>query len=387
MPTALRLALVTLVALVASSAAGQELEWQDEEVVAVGPPSKPLAGIHVAFNNTRIGVRDAAGRLHLLWSDGQRVVHGVRSDSGEWSVRPISAGASRTTKPTLAFAGEALVAAWGGAQGHGEPVGFAAVSRDGGATWSEPVRISRGPAINVTLCAFDGGAVVAWHTREEGRILAARWDGSRWAEPVVLNGDGDGDGADVSLAGAGRKLVACWEESVAEGSREKDLRLATSADGGRTWSAPLQVRIEGGRVPPVVGDPCVAFDRDGGLLVAYQGAGSVYLAAARRGEQEFRYLDKLGPGLFVHVEIGPDGIFAAWEHFVGDMRNSAAKTAGLAISTDGHSFRKPHAMPGSESATGRLETGVILSPGWVDMVWVEIDDRETRLVVRSARIR
>ncbi|MBI5369331.1 MAG: exo-alpha-sialidase [Planctomycetes bacterium] len=367
------------------------------ETVAVGPAGAPLSGLSIAFTNTRVGGRDDRGRLHLVWSDGRTPYHGVRGTDGRWTAAALGTTTGRANKPTLALLPDGvLVAAWGASEGRGAAVAWSAVSRDYGVSWSAPARVAPGPAGNLALQACRGGdgkpgAVAAWHA-PDGRVSAAVWDGSGWSAPVPLN-PGGGAGADVALGGAGASTLACWEEAVQPGSPLKRLWLADSPDGGRSWSAPAALPTAGAGFPEMMQDACLDGAPDGRVYLGFQGAQRVYLACAEpavAGGLRFRLLVDAGPGLFAHVEAGAGGVAAcAWEHFTGrNMKNDAAKTVGLALTVDGgRTFTGPHAIPGAAEAPGAMQGAVLVSPEYLDVVWIQRAAQEVRLMTRSARIR
>lgn len=362
-------------------------------VVAAGPPGAGMAGLQIAFNNTRIGGRDDQGRLHLVWSDGSRVVHGVLAADGAF-VPSVVAEGGRPNKPTLAVLERGLLlVAWGAAERPGRPRACVSVSRDGGASWSAAETVSAGAAGNLSLRGFrqadgDAGAVLAWHDDGDGRIRSAAWDGRQWSKPVAISVAGVA--ADVAIAGDGPRTLACWEQAESADARAKSLFHAGSEDGGRTWSRPTPVRFAGEGAPRAQQDPCVDFDGRGGVLLGFQGAGRVYAARAEPGESAFRMVGVLGPGLFAHVEMGDHGVAAcAWEHFASprDMRNEGAKTVGLALSRDGgQSFDGPHAMPDSDTAFSAMQGAVLVSRDWIDVVWVQSTEAGKQIRHRAARV-
>ena len=83
-------ALVVGGALTASSSAA--VVWQDVESVA---SSSELA---LAFNNTKIAVRDENGKLHLVWKDANKLRYGHKVEDGTWMIQSFSSAGSSKIK-------------------------------------------------------------------------------------------------------------------------------------------------------------------------------------------------------------------------------------------------------------------------------------------------
>jgi hypothetical protein len=84
----------------------------------------------------------------------------------------------------------------------------------------------------------NGGFDVSWVDRGAKTFNLAHFDGKTWSKAeLIAHGDMLDNKADYpSIAVSGRNVFAQWRERAGEG---RVVRLARSADGGATWSAPV----------------------------------------------------------------------------------------------------------------------------------------------------
>ncbi len=62
--------------------------------------------LSLAFNNTKVAVRDGEGVLHLVWKDGNDLRYGHQRESGSWTIQSLaSAGPGAVLKPTITLVG------------------------------------------------------------------------------------------------------------------------------------------------------------------------------------------------------------------------------------------------------------------------------------------
>lgn len=119
---------------------------------------------------------------------------------------------------------------------------YAAVSVDGGASFTPPAKVGTQPAGSVYLrgtslaIAADGGVVLAWNDDRHGALVTqtsafvsrSADGGETWAPEVELSGTST---AYAHLAGNGQDLSVTW-------LRDWSVESAFSRDGGATWSTP-----------------------------------------------------------------------------------------------------------------------------------------------------
>lgn len=115
--------------------------------------------------------------------------------------------------------------------------------------------------------ATPAGALVAYRDRSDREvrdISVVRFDGAAWSAPVTMKDGWEINGCPVNgpaLAARGNDVALAWFTAPDD---HPAVRLARSADGGKTWSAPLTLS-EG--VP--LGRVAVAMTGDGATHVAW----------------------------------------------------------------------------------------------------------------------
>jgi len=248
----LALALVAGFALTLVLAAGAlGLDWTSPQRVTDTRPSQltalhELAGSDGALHlvHGRLGPRPVDDRL--LYQRSSR-------GGATWSEETIlfaSSAANRFLVPNFAIVadGDLVVVAFR-TRGDGTSL-WSRRSEDGGKHWRpkqllDDTRLQRG--IGVPALSISGETVVAaWTNRSNGRILLRRsTDGARTWSPARVMGSSDLsiecedtllDGL-VGLAASGRVVHLAWSDGKDGACLSNALRLRTSRDGGRTWSA------------------------------------------------------------------------------------------------------------------------------------------------------
>lgn len=331
---------------------------------------------------------DGAGRVGVVWVDHRRMDaffqrYRVGPDDAARPLLDEPVDVSRmpdifTWLPRLAFSPddpETVHVLWqevvfsGGTHG-GEA--YFARSTDGGRTFEEPLNISSSPAgvgkgrlteevwHNGSLdlaVGPDGTVHTAW-TEYEGRLWYRRsTDRGASFEPAVLVAGGDGPPArGPSIAvGPGDHVHLAW---TVGGDAGADLRLATSADGGRAFGEPRVVVPSDGHSDA----PKVAVDAEGVLHLAWSEAPGGVFAASRvlyarstdggaNFEPPRRVAEPLSEELagtgFPSLALGPDGtVHLLWELF--PERRLRPRGLGYALSRDGgDGFTEPAVVPGT----------------------------------------
>jgi len=221
-------------------------------------------------------------------------------------------------------------------------------STDGGQTWTEPAKVSRGLHSNGTQIAFtsDGRAHLVWLNYEEPGLDYAfsADDGATWSSPAKISPVDTVPMFDryarmhtlPGLAAHGDRLAATWHDNR---NGDADVLAITSDDGGQTWSS--GVRVNGDEVGNGVVQfyPWVAVAPDGTIHVSY------YDATADPARPLFHYVvATMGPGdlafgapraastepfpAFNARTPGPGGEDAD-AHGLGDYTGLAATSAGV----------------------------------------------------------
>jgi hypothetical protein len=219
-------------------------------------------------------------------------------------------------------------------------------SIDGGATWSAPLRLSEDQPTSHSFeglaVAPDGIVLVAWIETRDGKaatVLTRVTDrGTRPTDPVRLDSGETCVCCRVDVAtGPSETVNVLWRKVFPDDVR--DMVLATSSDGGRTFAPPTLVHADGWRI--------TACPHRGGSI-----------AADARGR-----------------------LYAVWYTEATEGRPDVL----FATSTDGRRFSPPrrlHAAPGSIPDQARL---AVDGGGRAVIVWEDATAVRRRIVVRTTR--
>jgi hypothetical protein len=225
------------------------------------------------------------GRCYLAYVDTAHWLLGIRTsnDGGQtWSkparLQPGVTGATFSGPvPVTRPNGDLVVPYSFFGPINGEDRVAAVVSRDGGATFSPPVRVTallaadgldalRAPALPSAAVDAAGKLYVAW---QDGRfrssadkndvVLSTSPDGTRWTEPariplpgaptyflpaVAVDPATSGKSAHVSVAYYSMHLTPGCAVYVPGCYQEIDAWLAQSKNGGRTWASPRRLNAQ-----------------------------------------------------------------------------------------------------------------------------------------------
>jgi len=214
--------------------------------------------------------------------------------------------------------------------------------------------------------------------------------GATWSANVVIEDSPPCDCCRVALTSlANGRLVLAWRK-VYEGDR-RDLAAATSVDGGRTWSAPVNVHRDDWQVDacPDAG-PSIAASAAGTLHVAWwtgkDGGAGVRIASSRDGGAswgapvELRIAQYSQPS-HVQVALGRGGdVYVAWED-----GTAATPAVLLAVShDDGRSFAAP--VPLSDGDVGVGHPVLAFTGAALELMWRRRDPvamGQVQLVART----
>ncbi len=207
-------------------------------------------------------------------------------------------------------------------------------STDQGRTFGPPVPLSPSEfGLGVVLaCADDGRLHAVWQGADgSGTALRAVFSddrGATWSTATTVGsvvsagveGVRTGDGL-PSLAILGQRPFVVWQDGRFSPQEIVHVALASSTDGGLSWSAPR--RISGGPLAAANFLPAIARDRAGRLSVAFLSLrndparswlADVYFVSSRDGGKTFAAARRLTPRTFDLREAAQ----SAGRAFVGD---------------------------------------------------------------------
>jgi hypothetical protein len=260
---------------------------------------------------------------------------------------------------------------------HGGEIFFAR-SRDGGASFSEPLNLSNSingdgkgrtnkdswhnGSLDLAI-GIDGTLYAAW-TEYDGPLWVSRSndDGESFSKPMRLAGGGEAKPARAPALAVGSDNVIYLAWTVGEDDRA-DIQLSKSTDGARTFSEPVTVEKTNGYSDA----PKVAVDRKGTVHIVYcdsSGGSSdcyhVRYARSRNGGQTFetgREVSRPDPpgiecGSFPALSLdAEDNIYVLWELYP----KAREQPRGLAIACSrdtGQTFTAPAVVPQSSDPAG-----------------------------------
>jgi hypothetical protein len=266
-------------------------------------------------------------------------------------------------QPRVAVAADGLVAV---VYGHGSEI-FSRVSRDGGASYAEPVRVGeaaklmlgmrRGPQIAASATGFavtaisKDGSLLAWRSADAGRT---------WTGPVTVN-DRPGSAREGlhALAAGARWTHAVWLDL-----RDERMKIfaSRSTDAGRAWEPNRLVYESPDGAVCECCQPSVAADDRGGVVVMWRnslgGARDMFLVRSNDGGRSFGDAGKLGHGTWPLRACPMDGGGVA---VIGEQLTTVWRREDVVYS----------AAPGAaEETLGKGRNAVVaLSDGTVYMAW------------------
>lgn len=205
--------------------------------------------------DARIVAAQDGSRYTALWNqrtgDGRSALLASTSSDGggTWS-EPVDVSVSGTYATLAEFTasedGRTVFAAWEQSAPEDKLVLMAAVSRDGGTTWPQPVVVAakdRTTMFQDVVASADATRLtVAWTGFGDGPAainVATSTDGVAWSTPQVLSNPAEIAGwPQLVMSSDGGRLAAVWTVLKA-GSWYAD--SAYSTDGGSTWSPPQTI--------------------------------------------------------------------------------------------------------------------------------------------------
>lgn len=362
--------------LLANASANAQVRWNADETVRTQAGTS--MEVKMGFNNAH-AVASIGTRRFITW---------MRSDSLFVSWSESSLTGSPWTAPRLVFRGTTAmnlptIAATSTGQlciGWHDPQGVKTIfSSDGGNSWGAVQTLA--PGGGLCLAAGANGVLYAlWHSGNEDAsdVMFARWQNGSWSQARAIDAaPADKSAIWSSLCVVGNRLYAVWREnSIGTNFR---VFMARSENGGTTWSSPRNIIAEDRS-----GDPTVAADSKGNVVVAYQRNSQVYVTNSGDGGATFSTPKNVGGGLFARVIGNESGFFAiAWERFSGNnAHNDAVKQTGFVYSTDyGWTFSRDSAISAQGSKLGLVQfTGA----NELTASWFNVNNGGTIVAKRAA---
>lgn len=323
--------------------------------VATGDPERSTALALSAAQTPTVALDAATGAAYVAWvgMEGEEEnVYLARADGAGERVRvnstPGDASTHEQAPPQVALgpAGEVVVV-WQKSrpvEGRAHPASDLRFARsvDGGRTFGATISVNddaggapAGHTFHDVAVAADGTVYVSWlDSRERERLRGKGEDPGSEIRVARLAPGAERFGAStvvdgnvcpccrtsLALAPDGTVYVA-WRKVFAGDVR--DIAIARSQDGGRTFSAAAPVHRDGWVYPgcPHAG-PSVAVDAEGRVHVAWytgrEGGQGLFYARSGAGGRAFGepaalLADDWVPASQVVLAAGADGVWAAWE--------------------------------------------------------------------------
>jgi hypothetical protein len=267
-------------------------------------------------------------------------------------------------------------------------------SLDGGTTWDGPVRVNEDEP---TSHSFEGAAVtpdgtviVAWIETRDGKaatFLARVVDrGQRVAERLRLDTDETCVCCRIDVAaGPGDRVGVLWRKVFPENVR--DMVLAASRDGGRTFGAPALVHADGWKIAacPHRGGS-LATDGRGRLYAAWyteatEGRPDLLFATSADGRRFStpRRLHTASGSIPDHVRLAVDAMgrgVVVWEDSTAVRRRIVMRTTR----DGGRTLSPPQTLT---QAVKAFAPDVVAAPGGFIIVWHEEQFPSIKTVIQS----
>jgi photosystem II stability/assembly factor-like uncharacterized protein len=208
---------------------------------------------------------------------------------------------------------------------------YVSISRDRGATFSDPRKVAQVPGLNlhnhrgprvaitptaIVVSAINGSDILTWRSKDQGQT---------WQAGAIVNDvpKAAHEGLHAMAAGPNGLLYTAWLDLREQGTR---LYGAYSSDNGATWSKNVRIYESPDGTICQCCHPTVAFAPDGTLEVMWRnalgGSRDMYLASSQDGGKTFSAPVKQGSGTWKlnacpmdggGLAFTPDGkIVSAW---------------------------------------------------------------------------
>jgi hypothetical protein len=294
------------------------------------------ATMDVAFKQPQVA--STGDMLGVTFGAGSDFYYSFSTNEGETFSRPVKVetkgkmSLGRHRGPRIAYqAGNVVISAIVGEKGGGQD-GDVLVwrSNDNGKSWSKPSRANdvAGAAREGlhSMTSGNGWVVVTWlDLRDKGtRIYGSRSDdgGATWSKNFLVYESPDGSVCQCChptvVVGASGRLYVMWRNAL---SGNRDMYLATSEDGGRSWHPAKKIGNESWQLN--------ACPMDGGGL-ALSGQSKPY--AVFRKDKEIHYSTPgaiermLGEGKDPAIATGlGEALYVVWTSSTGAIEATTSK--------------------------------------------------------------
>lgn len=155
---------------------------------------------------------------------------------------------------------------------HGKKTGnhiFYRYSDDGGQNWSEGVNISNTENVShyPSIAALGDRIAVAWledckdHQGNDIYLVTSSDGGKTWSKAMDVSNTPGHSAHPVVAIGNGGSIHVAWSDT-SEGKKRPDIYYTSSANGGESWTRPIDVSKTHG----VYGPPAMVVDPIGGMV-------------------------------------------------------------------------------------------------------------------------
>jgi hypothetical protein len=286
------------------------------------------APVTAEFPGVQPQLAAAGQRVGLVFGQGQTIFYAGSHDAGRTFSAPVTLasqgllalGMRRGPRVALTTGAVVVTGILGGGRDEGDL--FAWRSTDEGRTWSKPARLNRVTAaaregLHAMAAAGDVVAVTWLDLRAPGtRVFAAVSSdgGATWSEDRLVYQSPSGSVCECchpSVAVSARGTIAVMFRNAIEGAR--DLHVTVSGDGGRTFGPAVKLGDGTWKLSacPMDGG-ALAIDSRGDVVTVWRRAKELFLARPGRAEE------RLGTGRDPVIAIAADGTSrVAWRGEAG----------------------------------------------------------------------
>ncbi len=388
------LALLALTTVLASCAPEGTVETEVPETVVSQAPEASVVDFPSA-RSIALAVTPN-GKVYAALGSGQSILIASSTDGGETFNEPVAVSADIAAhvlpveRPAIAVHGEDVVAAaWlEPASDYMSATVWYARSADGGMTFSQPVQVTvdEGHEIVMVQTLFDegGNPYLAWLKDGTLRFTYSEDAGKTFVETQTI-GDGACECCQPSMLLKNGQISIAYRslEPQTDGNDIRDIVVAASTDGGRTFNPFVRVSDEHWYLNacPIAGPSLVSFSDT--LYIAWMDGrrsepnkpynGSVWFSVSTDMGRSFSPNLKINPNADAHqtmpsLAVDMNGrIHLAWE-----FHGTADQTISYAVSDDGGAtFSAPLELVKADQANGsvRMPSLIAASTGRILLAW------------------